>query len=88
MQRQLPNAFGAMVPSLGYSSGPHVPQEHTRIPDEDSAPRDWSQLGRRVLAEAWRRLRDELAARDTSQATPVAPARREARPPDQELFEP
>ena len=78
MQRQLPNAFDAMVPSLCHSSGRQVPQEHTRAPDEDSPPRDWSQLGRRVLAEAWRRLMEEHAARHTSPATPVVPA------PDQE----
>ena len=78
MQRQLPNAFNATVPSPGHLSGLHVPQEHTRAPDEDSPPRDWSQLGRRVLAEAWRRLRDEHATRETSQARPVVPA------PDQE----
>jgi len=39
-----------------------------------SSPRDWSELGRRVLAEAWRRTRDELAARATPAHEPVVPA--------------
>ena len=51
-----------------------VPQEHTAAADEGSPPRDWSRLGRRVLAEAWRRTTDEFAARQTSRAGPVVPA--------------
>lgn len=49
-----------------------VPQEHNQQPT-DSA-RDWSFLGRRVLAEALRRTTDELARRQTA-----ALAAREAR---------
>jgi len=62
----------------GESSGGTVPQEHIRQPG-DSALRDWSQLGRRVLAEAWRRFTDDVARH--SAATPVArSAHTEARP--------
>lgn len=39
-----------------------------------SAPQDWSELGRRVLAEAWRRTTDELAARAMPAQEPVVPA--------------
>jgi hypothetical protein len=38
---------------------------HPRRPVDDSPPRDWSQMGRRILAEAWRRITDDLAARHT-----------------------
>ena len=74
MQRQLPNAFDGFVPSLCHSSGSNVPQEHAQALNEDSSPPDWSHLGRRVLAEAWRRLTEEHATRDTSRATPAVPA--------------
>jgi|GEM_PF-3279240 hypothetical protein len=33
------------------------------LPDADSQPRDWSEMGRRVLAEAQRRATDELIRR-------------------------
>ena len=39
-------------------------------PPTDSRPRDWSKLGRRVLAEALRRATDELVKR----SAPKAPA--------------
>ena len=77
MQRQLPNASYATMASLRESSGSRVPQEHTRTPVDDPPPRDWSQLGRRVMAEAWRRLTDEHAAGPKSAATPVVPAPRD-----------
>jgi len=68
--RRTPNAE---PPSLCQSSGNAVPLEHANVPAEDTPPRDWSQLGRRVLAEAWRRLMDEqMPCRPT--ATPVAQA--------------
>lgn len=54
------------------STGRRVPQEHTKA--NDSVPRDWSQLGRRVLTEALRRATDELAARKRDGQTPVVPA--------------
>ena len=54
-------------------SGCPVPQDHTGTSD-DAPPRDWSHLGRRVLAEAWRRLMDEHTARQAVRATPVVPA--------------
>lgn len=54
-------------------SGP-VPQEHNHRQHSDTLPRDWSQLGRQVLAEAWRRTTDAIAARQQSGATPVVPA--------------
>ncbi len=43
-------------------------------PDDDTPPRDWSQLGRRVLAEAWRRFTEEHVTRPPTAATPVASA--------------
>ncbi len=44
-------------------------------PDTGSSPvhRDWSHLGRRVLAEAWRRLTDEHRPAQPC-ATPAVPA--------------
>lgn len=48
-----PDASPFCEPSAGC-----VPQEHL-LPAHDSAPRDWSQLGRWVLAEAWRRFTDD-----------------------------
>ncbi len=56
------------------SCGSQVPQEHTGRSRGDSSPRDWSHLGRRVLAEAWRRLTDERHPRRSSKAAPVVPA--------------
>lgn len=66
----------AFDPTRRTASEPgNVPQEHetpwanpTPAPD-DSLPQDWSQLGRRVLAEAWRRTTEEVARRRG--ATPV-----------------
>jgi hypothetical protein len=55
-----------------YSRGP-APQEVARHV-VDSQPRDWSQLGRRVMAEAWRRTTEELAARQAAEAKPAVPA--------------
>jgi hypothetical protein len=74
MPRPLDDTFDVVASSSRRSSGVPVPQEHTAVPDADPAPRDWSQLGRRVLAEAWRRTTEELAARHTRSATPVVPA--------------
>lgn len=51
-----------------------VPQEHTGAPNPDSPPRDWSHMGRRVLAEAWRRTTDDLATRPLAGAGPAVPA--------------
>ncbi|MGD8453444.1 MAG: hypothetical protein PVJ57_16650 [Phycisphaerae bacterium] len=42
------------------------------LPTTDSTPRDWSELGRRVLAEALRRATDELALRNAM--TPASAA--------------
>ncbi len=77
MQRRLPHSRCNQRSSRRPTSGVRVPQEHKVTPDEDSQPRDWSQLGRRVMAEAWRRLTDERAARRSQTATPAAPARQE-----------
>jgi hypothetical protein len=74
MQRQLPIASRARVARPTPASGGRVPQEHIRTPDSDAAPRDWSQLGRRVLAEAWYRLTDEHGPGRGIAATPVVPA--------------
>jgi hypothetical protein len=52
-----------------------VPQEHTpHTTCANPSARDWSQLGRRVLAEAWRRTTDELADRQRPDAMPAVPA--------------
>jgi hypothetical protein len=65
-----------------------VPQEHSAAAANDSLPRDWSHLGRRVLAEAWRRLMDERCCA-LKCAMPAVPAplhadedRPEVGPPD------
>ena len=42
-------------------------------PAADSEPRDWSELGRRVLAEALQRTRDEFVRRHTTRPTSVVP---------------
>lgn len=42
------------------------------LPPADSAPRDWSDLGRRVLAEALHRATDELARRNALTPASVA----------------
>ena len=52
-----------------------VPQEHTGG-SNDSQPRDWSQLGRRVMAEAWRRITDDVGTHPLAVAAPAAPAPR------------
>ena len=39
----------------------------------DSEPRDWRELGRRVLAEALRRATDELARRGATRPASVVP---------------
>lgn len=72
MTRQFSSADVLKPPTSATSTGP-VPQEHDPLPADHPAPRDWSQMGRRVLAEAWRRFMDERARR-TDSATPVAPA--------------
>jgi hypothetical protein len=74
MPRPLDNTIDVVASSSRRSSGVPVPQEHIAVPDANSTPRDWSQLGRRVAAEAWRRTTEELAARHTRSATPVVPA--------------
>ncbi len=51
-----------------------VPQEHNLAAAVDSSDRDWSCLGRRVLAEAWRRYTEEHATRPAQCATPAVPA--------------
>ncbi len=74
MARQLPVVF-----SLGHrfqtGAAPcrTVPQEHTFAAGANSAPRDWSDLGRRVLAEAWRRFTEDAALDQALPARPVAP---------------
>jgi hypothetical protein len=72
VQRQLPSATDIRQ-SLLDSLADHVPQEHNGT-GEDSTPRGWSHMGRRVLAEAWRRFTDERVANADPAATPVAPA--------------
>ncbi len=74
MQRQLSNLFDSSRPSLSELSGCCVPQEHISTPDKTLPPRDWSHLGQRVLAKAWRRLTDDRVTRRTSRAAPVVPA--------------
>lgn len=75
MVRPLENSFDPAGSRRRESSERYVPQEHTGVSDNDSAPRDWSQLGRRVLAEAWRRTTDDVAGQ-VATATPVVPAPR------------
>jgi hypothetical protein len=43
-----------------------------RMLQDDSSPRNWSELGRRVLAEALRRATDKLAQRRPNAAAPAA----------------
>jgi len=43
------------------------------LPPADSAPRDWRDLGRRVLAEALRQAMDELQRRHASTPASVVP---------------
>lgn len=75
MSRQLPDVLDASMTSRRIPSDRHVPQEYT--PTSDTAPSrtDWSDLGRRVLAEAWRRLTEEPQARRRKRANPVVLAR-------------
>ncbi len=56
------------------SAAPELPRdpEHSPLAD-DSPPRDWSELGRRVLAEALRRATDELHRRNGWSARPAVP---------------
>ncbi len=90
MHRQPHNAPSAEAASLCQPSGgqpwtpgdqDQVPQEHFTTPADDTSPRDWSHLGRRVMAEAWRRLTDEHATRQSAQAAPVVPAPHDQEPP-------
>ena len=55
------------------ASGQRSPDGVTarRLPPNDSSPRDWSELGRWVLAEALRRATDELGRRQAPSATPT-----------------
>ncbi len=46
----------------------------TPLSAQDSEPRDWNELGRRVLAEALRRATDELVRRDGSKPASVVPS--------------
>lgn len=70
------NSFDPTTSALHPSASPSVPQEHNaKRADADSSPRDWSQLGRRVLAEAWRRTTDDVVRQPTP-ATPADPAPR------------
>lgn len=62
-----PDASPFCEPSAGC-----VPQEHL-LPAHDSAPRDWSRLGRWVLAEAWRRFTDDAGAH-AGVASPIVSA--------------
>ena len=43
------------------------------LPSADSEPRDWRDLGRRVLAEALHRATDELERRGAGTPTSVVP---------------
>ena len=85
MKRPLDDTFDPSLTACRPPIAGQVPQEHAGRPpvgqtpakggpDDDSSPRDWSQLGRRVLAEAWHRTTEELAARHARSATPVVPA--------------
>lgn len=67
----------ALTTSPGRAAG--RPSLAERRPDSDSLPPSWSHLGRRVLAEAWRRAREALALRSTPDPTPVVPAPRPER---------
>jgi hypothetical protein len=51
------------------SRGPDAPTSSA----VDSEPRDWSELGRRVLAEALRRATDELKRRNAALPASVVP---------------
>ncbi len=74
MDRQLRNSCQHTRSILGQPSGDQVPQEHNQATDENALLRDWSQLGRRVMAQAWRRFTDDLADSQDNSATPVVPA--------------
>gem|GEM_PF-5800706 len=85
LQRSLDSPAGPAqdrCPLPRCSFGRHVPEEHNRTLNEVLPPRDWSHLGRRVLAEAWRRLTEERASQPSATASPVvrAPGEREERP--------
>jgi hypothetical protein len=60
MPRQHDCAFDALP-----CETPNPRATHSQERAADSPPRDWSQIGRRVLAEAWRRITEDLAARRT-----------------------
>ena len=82
MKRPLDDTFDPSLTACRSLFAGQVPQEHAGrppvgrkpakgVPDDDSPPRDWSQLGRRVLAEAWRLTKEESAARILFGATPA-----------------
>lgn len=71
MQRTPTDSLNAATSLSREPSDPHVPQEHTLAADADPAPRDWSQWGRRVLAEAWRRTTEDLRSRSSAGTTPA-----------------
>ena len=84
MKRLLDDTFDPSLTACRSPIAGQVPQEHAGHPpighkrakggpDDDSSPRDWSQLGRRVLAEAWRLTKEESAARILC-ATPAVQA--------------
>lgn len=72
MPRHACKHAGSPGPSLdpATSVGRHDPPPLA----QDSEPRDWSELGRRVLAEALRRATDELVQRNGSMPTSVVPS--------------
>jgi len=71
MERELQSA-GAE--SRTHTSPARRPATHGIIREHDSASDGWSQLGRRVLAEAWRRTTDEFATLRRATGSPVVPA--------------
>lgn len=50
------------------------PATHGLGTGDDPASDGWSQLGRRVLAEAWRRTTEEFATLRRAAVSPVVPA--------------
>ena len=76
MQRKMTDSLNAATSQSRELSDPHVPQEHTLAADVDSAPRDWSHWGRRVMAEAWRRTTEDLRSRSSAGTTPADPTPR------------